>query len=308
MINIIFNHHIIPAEDFPLDVNDRGFLLGDGIFETMRSYQGIVPWLELHWQRLEQSAKILSLQLPLTISQLQDHAAMLLQANNLISGNAVLRLTLTRGVSERGLLPTSQQNPNFLITAQPLFPSNQISFSAQVSQIRRNELSPLSQIKSLNYLDNILAKQQAVADGFDEAIFLNTQGNLACASTANIFLVCERKLLTPALEQGTLSGITRRKIIELSRLNQIEVIEAILSQSDLQSAEAVFITNSLSEIMPLDRIDQIKYASSGNSLIIKLKEFYQQAIGEKINRSFSTLPVVEANRKFSGDNYKNPIF
>lgn len=283
MINIIYNHHIIPAEDFPLDVNDRGFLLGDGIFETMRGYCGTVPWLELHWQRLEQSAKILNLRLPLTKTELRDHIARLLEANNLKIHDSALRLTVTRGASERGLLPPLQQNPNFLLTGQPFFPSNQISFSAQISQIRRNEFSPLSYIKSLNYLDSILAKQKAVADGFDETIFLNTQGNLACASAANIFLLQGEKLLTPALAQGVLSGTVRQKIIELSQLNQIEMIETILSLADLQHADAIFITNSLAEIMPVDLVDQIKYASSENRLIIKLKALYQQAVYEEKN-------------------------
>lgn len=284
MINIIFNHHVIPAEDFPLDVNDRGFLLGDGIFETMRSYEGLLPWLALHWKRLEDHAKVLNLILPLSEKQLQTYLMTLFTANNLTTANAVIRLTITRGAGQRGLLPPKSPAPNFILTAQSFAPSDRASFSAVISQIRRNEFSPLSYIKSLNYLENILAKQQAVTLGYDEAIFLNTQGNLACASSANIYLVKGEKIFTPALEQGILSGIMRQKIITLCSKHQIELVETVLTLQELEQADAVFISNSLLEIMPLDRVGQTNYASSNHKLILKLKKLYQQALSENRSR------------------------
>ncbi len=254
---IYFNGSLVPEEEAKVSVFDRGFLYGDGLFETMRAYRGKVFRLEEHLQRLFHSAQIISLPIPKTLKELEEAVYATLKANKL--KDAYLRLTVSRGEGERGLdLPLSPR-PNIIIVAKPLphYPKRwyEEGLRAVVVKERREKDSALSRIKSLNYLPNILAKLEAKEKGADEGIMLNRDGYLTEATVSNIFLISQGKLLTPSLKSGPLPGITRKTVIELAPALKLEVSEREIKLSELMEAEEAFLTNSLREVVPLTQVN-----------------------------------------------------
>lgn len=256
-MNIIFlNNKFIPAEQANISVADRGFLLGDGLFETMRSYNGKVLFLEQHWQRLTKSAKFLEIPLIHNVEEIKNIVEDLLKHNQLAQKEAAVRITVTRGISERGLAFPKISQPTLLIAAFP-YQSVSKDYKLIVSSIRRNEFSPLSQIKCLNYLDNILAYQEALKQQADDAIMLNTQGHVACTTTANIFMVKNEILFTPKITDGALPGIMRGAILKLMTELNISGHEESTTLENLKDADEVFITNSLRGINKISIIDDV---------------------------------------------------
>lgn len=254
---IYFNGSFVPEEEARVSIFDRGFLYGDGLFETMRAYRGKVFRLDLHLQRLFHSAKIISLSIPKTLKELEEAVYGTLKENNL--KDAYLRLTVSRGEGERGLdLPLSPR-PNIIIVAKPLSPYPKCWYEeglrAVVVRVRREKGSRLSGIKSLNYLPNILAKVEAKEKGADEGIMLNRDGYLTEATVSNIFLISQGRLLTPSLESGALPGITRKAVIELAPTLRLEVSEREIKLSELMEAEEAFLTNSLRGVVPLTQVN-----------------------------------------------------
>ncbi|MBI3160179.1 MAG: aminotransferase class IV [Chloroflexi bacterium] len=252
---IYLNGEIVPAAQAHLSPADRGFLLGDGLFETLRTYQGTIAYVDEHLERLAQGAVVLHLPMPLPISQLAEALQAVLDANQLSDQDSVLRLTLTRGPGPRGLLPPSAPQPTLMITATPLEAPNYTPIRAVIAAPRRNENSPLANIKSLNYLDNILARQQAHRQGAEEALLLNAKGNLASASAANLFIVADGILMTPPTNEGALPGITRSIVLECASALGIAVSTRPLAPADLLKAQEAFLTNTLIELRPLVEVD-----------------------------------------------------
>lgn len=224
--------------------SDRGFTLGDGIFETIKAMGGTPLRLDAHLARLRRGASLIGMPLPRV-----DFAAALaetLAANDLADG--ALRLTLSRGPAPRGVLPPREPQTTLLITAGPLPPTGPIRLViARVT--RRNEFSPLCGIKSLNYLDNILARQEAAGRGADDALLLNTQGRIAETSTANIFVVKDGALVTPPLKDGALPGILRAELLKLG------AVEQPLVPADIARAREMFVTTSLG-IRSVDEVEE----------------------------------------------------
>jgi branched-chain amino acid aminotransferase len=248
---IFFNNNYFPSDAAVLTVNDRGFLLGDGIFETLRIYSGRVLFLEQHWKRLASSADFMGILLPVSLDDVANIIAELIEKNQLCGKNASARITLTRGPAPRGISISSHSDPSLLITVHPLVLREQESWTAIISSLLRNEKSPLSKIKSLNYLDNILARREAEKVGANEALLLNTEGNLCEASTANLFVVKEGTIYTPPIEDGALPGITRHIVLDLSKKLGFVVKISSIRVSDLETMEEAFVTNSLIGIRPL---------------------------------------------------------
>lgn len=270
---IYLNGKFIPEEEFKIAPNDRGLLLADGIFETMRAYQGKVFCLEEHYARLCAAAAVLELPISLSLQDVKTAINELLQVNNLLTQDASLRLTLTRGPGPRGILPPLHPNPTIMIAAFPLNSLPHTPMKLHISTIRRNEHSPTSQIKSLCYLDNILAKKEAEKNGDDEAIFLNTQGNIACTCIGNIFIVTANgAIITPPLTDGILPGITRQTVINICQENNISLSEKSIGINDLLSAAEVFITNSILEIQP---VISVKKQLIGNGQIGEITKILQ---------------------------------
>lgn len=254
---IYFNGQILAPESVRISPADRGFLLADGLFETMRVDDGQVLSLCEHWARLKKSADFLEIPVPLDCRELEKIISELLTCNDLAGQNAGLRLTLTRGCGPRGLLPPAGPDPTIMMTAFPLPALDPEPVRVRVVEIRRNEFSPLAQIKSLNYLDNILAKMAAVKARAEEAVLLNSKGHVAEASAANIFLVTGRGLATPRIADGALPGIMRQKVITLAEKLNITVEERIITAEELESAAEIFLTNSLIKIQPVNRLGPV---------------------------------------------------
>ena len=226
---------IIPQEEASISPLDRGFTLGDGLFETLRVAGGTVLRVEAHLARLAAGARVLGLPLPAL-----DLAAALTttaEANAITDG--ALRLTVSRGVGPRGVLPPAEPAPTLVITAAPLPPPAAPARLVIVERTRRNEFSPLAQVKSLNYLDNILARQEAAARGADDGVLLNTREGVAETSIANLFAVLDGALVTPPLDAGVLPGIMRAAVLAKG------AAERPLSAADLARAEEIFLTSAL---------------------------------------------------------------
>ncbi|MDI6857022.1 MAG: aminotransferase class IV [Dehalococcoidia bacterium] len=232
---------------------DRGLLHGYGLFETMRSYGGRVFRLEQHYRRLTEGASTIRLELPLSLEELRSAIDALLERN--VLPDARIRLTVTAGpVPEAG-----EARPTIMLFATPLtdYPPElyERGMSAVTSAIRRNEMSPLSGVKSLNYLDNLLAREEALRRGADHAILLNTRGLVAEGSSSNVFVVDGETLLTPDLASGALPGITRAVVIEIAPQAGLAVRETRMAPETLSGAEEAFLTGSVMGVMPLTRLD-----------------------------------------------------
>lgn len=247
------NGALLPFEEARIDPRDRGFLLGDGIFETLLAVDGQVRHARRHLARLFAGAQLIGIAPPFAKVELAAAMVRLLHDNYLQRGRAALRLTLTRGAGARGVAPPLDAAPSVLLTAVPLA-SAPAQMRAIISSHVRSEKSISSRIKSLNYLDNIMARREAVQQGADEAIMLNSAGNLAAASAANLFLVQRNRLYTPSIEDGALPGVMRAVVIEAAARLNIPVHEGPVAPAALAGAAEVFLTNALTGVCPLIEI------------------------------------------------------
>lgn len=231
-------------------ISDRGFTLADGIFETLRAVGRTPLWFAEHMARLRASADDLGLAIAFDDETIQAAIENLLETEGF--PESAVRITLTRGPSKaRGLWSSDNPGmPTLLVTVAPAggIVGRQKMIICRVT--RRNEKSPLSRIKSLNYGDSILARREALSKGADDALLLNTQGNLACACVGNVFVRIAGRWLTPRLADGILPGLARAKILQ-----NIRAEERGLSESDLEKADAAFVSNSLGCVI-LTEIDK----------------------------------------------------
>ncbi|MFZ5641218.1 MAG: branched-chain-amino-acid transaminase [Bacillota bacterium] len=254
---VYLNGDLVPAEMARISVFDHGFLYGDGLFETMRSYKGKVFKLGEHLDRLEKSARLLELNLPWEREELNSAIYAVLAENRL--DNAYIRLTVTRGEGPVGIDPTLCARPNLVIMAREMPPYNEQVYTKGVKIIivstRRNlpEACP-PEIKSLNFLNNIFAKMELNKAGITEGIMLNYRGEVTEGTVSNVFIYKAGRLLTPARECGILPGITRDTVLDIASDTGISAAEAVLAAEDLLDAEEVFLTNSGSEITPVVQI------------------------------------------------------
>lgn len=231
------NGRLEAATQARIDPADRGFLLGDGVFETMAAKAGSVPELALHYARLQTGAALLRLPVPISQSALAAAIQDLTAANGL--ADAALRLTLTRGAGPRGVLPAANATPTLLLTTSPL-PEPAPPARLVVSSLRRDETSPLSRIKSLNYLPSLLARLEAAEQGADEALLLNHAGRVAEASAASLFVCQQGQWMTPPVSEGALPGIRRAVLLAAGRIQ-----EAPVNLADLYTAQALCLGNAL---------------------------------------------------------------
>jgi len=260
-MKIHLNGELVDAAAARIAPDDRGLTLGDGLFETIAVTKGAPKRLPAHLDRLRMNAKALGIPMPFTDKRLQDMVGALIAANDL--SEAALRITLTRGPGVRGLAPPDGATPTLLITSGERPPLDSVTLMV-ASCTRRNEHSPLARIKSLNYLDSILARQEAVAAGADDAVLLNTQGRVAEATAANIFLLVGGGLLTPPVSEGALPGIMRAEVIRLARAE-----ERAVTVGDLEAASEMFLTNALG-IRPVVRVNGRDVGDGAPGLITQL--------------------------------------
>jgi branched-chain amino acid aminotransferase len=276
---IFLNGKFISLNEFNIEASDRGLLLGDGLFETMRVYNGKVFGLEDHYARLVTGARVLKIPVPMTLDEMNTMILKLLEANELSQKDATLRVTLTRGSGPRGLLPPTEPKPTVMITVAPLSALHHAPVNLHIcTTTRRNEWSPLSNIKSLCYLDNVLAKTEAVKNKADDAVLLNTRDNIVSASAGNIFIVTkDNTIVTPRIEDGILPGITRKFVIEICKENNIPLLERAVTTEDLLSAKEIFITNSIVEIQPVASVNrQLVNKGEMGEITARIHDYYSQ--------------------------------
>lgn len=249
-----------PSSEAKISVFDHGFLYGDGVFEGIRAYDGIVFKLKEHIDRLYYSAHAIMLDIPLTKDEMIKAVLETLRVNNL--RDAYIRLVVTRGVGDLGLDPRKCSKPSIIIIATPTLKlyneeKRRKGISMIVSWIRRDPVDATShEIKSLNYLNSILAKIEANNAGADEALILDVNGYICEATGENIFIVKDGKLYTPPRSSGALPGITASVIKKIAAKLGYEVIERNLTVTELYSADEAFLTGTGAEIMPIREVNK----------------------------------------------------
>jgi branched-chain amino acid aminotransferase len=267
--------------DARVSVFDRGFMYGDGVFETMRSYAGIVFKLDEHINRLYTSLRVLGIRPPHAKKRMKAIVSRSLKVNSLKS--AYIKIVVTRGEGRFGIGYKDAFKPNVVVVAKNFdgYPGWMFEkgISAEVAGIRQNDQSVLSRVKSLNFLGYILARFEAKDMGYDEAILENTSGHVAEAATSNIFLVKKDALVTPSVLSGILPGIARATVIGIARKIGMPVKEKTVLRKDLLNADEVFLTNSLAEILPVTKIGPRRIGSGKPGEVTKLLRIcYQKEV------------------------------
>jgi branched-chain amino acid aminotransferase len=236
----------------PFDLSDRGFTLGDGLFETMPVFAGTVFRLADHLDRLESGLAVLGFSVPRARLEI-DVAAMAARAP---AAGGVLRLTVTRGAGARGLAPPAEPKPTVVVSLAPFNPA--LVFEPAVlatATVRRNDRSPVSRLKALPYLDNVLALREALGRGAKDALILNTADRVVCTSVANVFRVADGRLETPPVSDGVLPGITRAIVLDAASALGLRPVERSLTVDDLLIADEAFATNSVRLVQPVASLD-----------------------------------------------------
>ncbi len=254
---IYFNKKIIAAGSACISHNDRGFTLGHGLFETILVKNCMPPALDYHWKRLLKSAPVLGIPLPFSCEELEFIIQDLIIKNNLQHTRAGARVTLTHGNSERGILPAHAPSPNVLITVFECAIPVERPYSALIADTRKNEHSAAARVKSISYLDNILARHEAMQKGYDDAILLNTASNVADGSIANIYMVKKNQIVTPPVEDGALPGVVRT--ILLQETSYLNITEKTISLDELMMADEVFLTNALMGVQTVSKVNLVTF-------------------------------------------------
>ena len=255
---VYINGQYFDKADAKISVFDHGLLYGDGIFEGMRSYGGKVFRLAEHLKRLEQSARAIGLQIPISLEKLAADTNETVKLNEISDG--YIRLIVTRGSGPLGIDPFTCSDPQVIIIADSitLYPASDYENGLDLvtaSTIRNHPAALSPRVKSLNYLNNILAKMEGLRAGCVEALMLNHKGEVAECTGDNLFIVRDGALNTPPIDAGILEGITRNAVLELSRDAGIETTELPMTRHDIYTADECFLTGSAAEVIPAVRLD-----------------------------------------------------
>jgi branched-chain amino acid aminotransferase len=282
---VFLNNRLVHEKRAMVSVFDHGFLYGDGIYETLRVYNGVAFMVDEHIERLHRSASMISLRIPLTHAKIRKAVYKTIRANGL--DDAVVRISVSRGEGSIGLDPELCPEPTFVIIAYPFTGHPRINYERGVKlaivETRRNYRRAIDpRIKSLNFLNNILAKIEAKKRGAFEAIMLNHRGYIAEGTISNIFFIKNKTLFTPAVDVGILDGITRGLIINMAREKGIEVIEGRFRPEELYSAEEIFISSTTMELMPVTMIDDIRIGTKPGRITRILHRAYKEKVEEYV--------------------------
>ncbi len=279
-MKIYLNGKFVDSQEARVSVFDHGLLYGDGVFEGIRSYNRLVFKLGEHIDRLFESAHSIMLKIPLTKAELINIVKQSLRVNKLT--NAYIRLVVTRGEGDLGLDPRKCGRPTVFVIADKieLYPKKLYEQGLELITVatQRNVPEALNpQIKSLNYLNNILAKIEAINAGYEEAIMLSPSGYVTECTGENLFIVKGKRLLTPPPYIGVLRGITRKTVMELGAKLRVDVREELLTRHDLFNAQECFLTGTAAEIVPVVKIDGRVIGSGKPGLATKrLQQAFRQ--------------------------------
>ena len=260
---VFLNGKFLPAADAVVPLNDRGFLLGDGLFETMRVANGRPFRCAQHLERLTRGADFLKIKLSFTPKEIQKFAGELIEQNKL--AEAILRVTLTRGAGARGYSPKNSGPPTLAMTLQPLPPVNAdepVQWSLVTSSFRLPAGDALASFKTTSKILNVLARAEAEEQGADEALLLNANGEVAEAAGGNIFWVYQDKICTVPTGRGVLPGITRAVVLEICQSLGLETNKCVVKPEQLRNAEGIFVTQSALGIVPVAAFDGVPVAPS----------------------------------------------
>lgn len=282
---VFLNKGLVDADSAKVSVYDHGFLYGDGIYETMRAYEGVVFMFERHVERLSRSASLIRLSIP-DSGFIRDAVYATIRGNGL--ANAYVRITVSRGRGPIGLDPGLCRTPTFVVIAEPFKEYGEELYRDGVrlviAETRRNHALALNpRIKSLNFLNNIFAKMEAVDKGAYEAIMLNPDGYIAEGTVSNIFFVRGGILCTPSEDVGILDGITRGLVISAAKKEGIPVDEGLFLPGDLYGASEVFFSNTTGEVMPVSRVDGVIYKVG--EITAAIHKAYREVVADYIRRA-----------------------
>ncbi len=276
-MEVFLNGSFLPEADAFIPVNDRGFLLGDGLFETMRVAGGKPFRMAQHLERLTRGANLLKIKLPYSPKELQNFSATLIEKNQL--KDCILRVTLTRGPGARGYSPKCADKPTLLMSLHPLpvaNPDEPLQWSLATSTIRIPASDALSSFKTTSKAVNVLARAEAEANGADEALLLNTNGEVAETAGGNLFWVYQDKICTVPTGRGVLPGITRAVVLEICQTLGFETNKRVIKLEMLRNAEGIFVTTSALGIVPVASLDSVPVAPS--PLVDQIMSAYQEML------------------------------
>jgi len=279
-LKIYIDGKFYSKDDAKVSVFDHGLLYGDGVFEGIRTYDGLIFKLKEHIDRLYQSAHAIMLDIPMSKDEMVEAIKKTLRENGL--KDAYIRLIVTRGIGDLGLDPRKCAKPTVIVITDKikLYPQELYTKGLEIVTIstQRNIHQAVNpQIKSLNYLNNILAKVEAIDAGVEEAVMLNSEGYVAECTGDNIFIVKDGVLLTPPVHSGVLRGITRGAVIDIAHLKEIPAREDILTRYDLFNADEMFLTGTAAEIIPVVKMDRRKIGDGkpGKMTLKLITEFHK---------------------------------
>jgi len=256
---IYINGEYYPKSQAKISVYDHGLLYGDGVFEGIRAYNGIVFKLKEHIDRLYRSANVIMLDIPLTKEEMINAVLETLRKNNL--RDAYIRLVVTRGIGDLGLDPRKCPKPTVIIITDVIklhsIEAKKKGIKAIITWVKRDPVDATShEVKSLNYLNSILGKIEANIAGFDEAICLDKNGHISEGVAENIFIVKNEKVITPPTSTGALVGITRNVVMKIASNLGYTVVEANITPTDLFTADEAFFTGTAAEIVPIVEVNR----------------------------------------------------
>lgn len=284
-VYVYLNGDVVRKEEAVVSIRDRGFLYGDAVFETLRSYDGRPFMLKDHLERLMASVQTLRIRTEHTADQLKQAVMHLLEVNRL--RDAYIRITLSRGEGGEGLTPLETSRSTLLIENRPFrpYPDELYRKGIQliISDYRRSTTNPITYHKTANFLTAILARQEALKKGGHDAVFVNTEGNVCEGTVWNIFMVEDSRVVTPSVTANLLPGITRKVVLKICSENGINASEELFHTSRLLYADEVFITNSLMGIMPVATVD-------GHRIGTKVPGGITQRLMEAYKRLTETVP------------------
>lgn len=264
------NGQFIPADRPALAVNDRSFLYGDGLFETIRITNGQPFLWREHLGRLQRSAEFLKIPLPYDAVEIEHATRHLLVQNDTPEG--VVRIHLSRGGGERGYALPSSPRPTLVITTHKFVRSESKGLNVITSNVRVLADDPFTQHKTANRLPNILARHQADAVAADEALILNNHGQIAEASAANVFVIRGNQLITPPLTSGALAGTTRAFFLKIAAAQNLVGVEAPLSTADLMQADATFVSSAHWLATPVITLDGVALPVVAGATVMALRK------------------------------------
>ena len=284
-LKIWLDNKLVDEADAKISIFDHGLLYGDGVFEGIRVYNGRVFELQAHIRRLYESAKVIRLEMSTTKDKLTNAVEKTVKANEVIDG--YIRLVVTRGIGTLGLNPFVCENGRLFIIADSiqLYPEELYEKGMKIisaTTVRNHPLAIPPQIKSLNYLNNILAKIEALDNNVPEAIMYNHEGYVAEATGDNVFIVRDGVIYTPPTEAGALPGITQAVVIRLAKKEKLQVVEKNLTRFDLYVCDEFFLTGTAAEVIGIVEIDGRTIGDGTPGPVTKLlrKKFFEYAHGK----------------------------